>query len=367
MSFTDATDRVIQSQFRAAAVAASGDGVRLVLASESARPLPVELALMLRNLGDLLNARAATLRAAGDKAGEPVKAGGLCRYAASQIEKHTEVFEFGHLPDAVLRENAKRAGPLLGAGMLSTPFEVSVFWYVLEPDLDRTPKLLEALGMEVTAADVVPRRFASVAVRLWTKGHDEEQGCNTQAFLVADLIVLDAEERDALGAPRSAKTVLAFEGVGLVFTQGSGDWSGELLFSMSESLALARNAPPDVLASARQLALGSLADGVAAASMILSTKGVRRRTDEPPAKVQAKRARAGKRPLVRVTYVDTQHYIEAAANTAARGSHASPVPHLRRGHRRVLRSGRAVWVRDMLVNCRSVAELPGRDHYEVKG
>jgi hypothetical protein len=66
-----------------------------------------------------------------------------------------------------------------------------------------------------------------------------------------------------------------------------------------------------------------------------------------------------------VTHVDARQYFDAMKRTALGGTHASPVPHLRRGHRRVYEDGRQTWVRSCLVNCRSLEEAQARDHYEV--
>jgi hypothetical protein len=100
--------------------------------------------------------------------------------------------------------------------------------------------------------------------------------------------------------------------------------------------------------------------------MMLSTRGIPVRREEASIRLNRKRAQANKPPLVRVTYVDTARYYQALENTDRGAGHASPVPHLRRGHSRTYRDGSEIWVRDALVNCRRLEEIAARDHYQVQ-
>jgi hypothetical protein len=101
-------------------------------------------------------------------------------------------------------------------------------------------------------------------------------------------------------------------------------------------------------------------------SLMLATKGTKLRVEEPSRKLQAKRAAHNKPRLPRVTYVDAEHYYQAMRNSETKGTHASPVPHLRRGHIRHWKE-RQIWIRDMLVNCKSISELEHRERYQIKG
>lgn len=101
-------------------------------------------------------------------------------------------------------------------------------------------------------------------------------------------------------------------------------------------------------------------------SLMLNTRGAKIRVEAPSPKLQAKRAAHGKRPLPYVTYVNSEHYYVALDNTEARGHHASPVPHLRRGHLRHLSNGHVIWIKDMLVNCKSIDEILPREKYAVR-
>ena len=100
-------------------------------------------------------------------------------------------------------------------------------------------------------------------------------------------------------------------------------------------------------------------------SLMLATKGTKLREEAPSEKLQSKRAARGKSRLPRVTYVDAEHYYEAVRNSDSKGTHASPVPHLRRGHIRHWKD-RDIWIRDMLINCKSINEIDQREKYQVK-
>jgi hypothetical protein len=65
------------------------------------------------------------------------------------------------------------------------------------------------------------------------------------------------------------------------------------------------------------------------------------------AAVNAKRARKGKRPFFEWTTVEIK---PSVATQPQGGTHASPKPHMRRGHIRRLKSGKIVTVKNMIVN-----------------
>ena len=100
-------------------------------------------------------------------------------------------------------------------------------------------------------------------------------------------------------------------------------------------------------------------------SLMIATRGTEVRVEVPSRKLQEKRASHGKPPLPYITYVNAEKYYVAVRNTEARGHHASPVPHLRRGHLRHYASGHTVWIKDMLVNCKSLDEAKPRQEYRV--
>jgi len=66
------------------------------------------------------------------------------------------------------------------------------------------------------------------------------------------------------------------------------------------------------------------------------------------AAVNAKRARKGKRPFFEWTTVEVKP--RAAVSEPSGGTHASPKPHMRRGHVRRYKSGKVVAIKSMIVN-----------------
>lgn len=358
--FTDPFDNLIRRRVaKAASQYADADDLVLV-AADSNRPPPGQLAVAMLGVER-------KLKAAGDDQSQ--RAAPIVHHAARVLNRYAEVFEFGEVPDAVLRENAVRAGPLLGKGMISTPFRSCIFWYSLVPDVERTREQLRQIGADEAEIDEVgsmTRRYCSIVVRVIGPGHGEPgHECDSQSFVVGDFMRLTTEEAVALRLP-PGPVYFVLDALGLVTTTSKGTWEGYLLDSMAERLPRYKEADEHIRGIMRQMSLGSLADGVASAAMMLTTRGIKTRVEEAPAKLNAKRERNGKAPLPRVTHVDTRAYIDARERASLGGTHASPVPHLRRGHVRRLRSGRETWIRDMLVNCRNLSEVQARDHYEVR-
>jgi hypothetical protein len=99
------------------------------------------------------------------------------------------------------------------------------------------------------------------------------------------------------------------------------------------------------------------------ASLILATDGVPRRVQKASQLINAEHVRKGKPRIPAVTHIDFRRYLEADETTP--GHHASPVPHLRRGHIRRLQDGRRVWVRDCLVNASADVATVRRENYHV--
>jgi hypothetical protein len=105
-------------------------------------------------------------------------------------------------------------------------------------------------------------------------------------------------------------------------------------------------------------------------TLLLNTKNLPMRREEPSRKLQDKRAKKNKPPLPIITYIDYRDYKRALKNIGR--THASPVPHLRRGHIRRIPptrwhpEGKEVWIKDCLVNCRSLDEITEREEYRVR-
>lgn len=90
---------------------------------------------------------------------------------------------------------------------------------------------------------------------------------------------------------------------------------------------------------------------------ILNTHGCSIDLKRAPGVTNARRKRLGKGALPAHHDVDASEYVTALRATAGSadrgGTHASPIPHLRRGHERVLSDGKRIWVRSALINVRN--------------
>jgi hypothetical protein len=112
--------------------------------------------------------------------------------------------------------------------------------------------------------------------------------------------------------------------------------------------------------------------------LLLATDGVAVDRIPAPDKLNKHRTKAGKPAIPAHWHVHTGPYVTALTHRDQRhknaqgGHHASPVPHLRRGHRRILSAyhgGQTIWVRDAVVNIKDGKELPagmGRSFYQQK-
>lgn len=89
---------------------------------------------------------------------------------------------------------------------------------------------------------------------------------------------------------------------------------------------------------------------------LLTSKGIEREAIAPSEAVNRKRATAGRAPLPSYTIVRLTSYRKANGI----GTHASPVPHMRRGHVRTLPTGKKTIVRP-------VAEAGSMPRYRVTG
>ncbi len=106
---------------------------------------------------------------------------------------------------------------------------------------------------------------------------------------------------------------------------------------------------------------------------ILNTRGCAIDVKQAPHLENRRRVRKGQRPFPAHYRVNAAEYITALGGTStsrdAGGRHASPMPHLRRAHERVLQGGRRIWIPSALVNVRSegdIAFVERRKGYQSK-
>jgi len=248
--------------------------------------------------------------------------------------KSAQQFQFGHVEDIRIKEEAIRAGPLIGDGHLSLPYQSVIYNYTLIPDPKDVPPEI--------ANDRVS--FSTLACLMEKK--ELKNVLPGPFILAADFIFVPPQ---ALDAKRKFCMILA-GGCAFQANPPEGRWIGDVV---------------DEPGQVRRETLVSVADGVASLSMILATRGVETEVRQPNDKLQKARIKRGKPLLPRITHVNTEKYYKAMENVE-KGHHASPVPHLRRGHIRRLGEDRTTWVRDTIVNCRTLSDSKGRDHYEVE-
>ncbi|MDO6458946.1 hypothetical protein Q4494_17860 [Celeribacter halophilus] len=94
---------------------------------------------------------------------------------------------------------------------------------------------------------------------------------------------------------------------------------------------------------------------------ILNTRGCSVDLKRPPKILNEKRVRQGKHPTPAHYNVDAAEYLTAlSAEKVSRnqgGTHASPIPHLRRAHERILANGSRIWVSSSLINVRNQDDI----------
>ena len=94
---------------------------------------------------------------------------------------------------------------------------------------------------------------------------------------------------------------------------------------------------------------------------MLNTRGCSIDLKRAPNIENARRKRQGKTTIPSHYDVDASEYftaLGAAKNAADRGgAHASPIPHLRRAHERILPNGKRIWIPSALINVRNEGDI----------
>ena len=260
-----------------------------------------------------------------------------------------EVFEFGEIKEPHLIREGRHGGEMMQQGLLETPYESCVFWHTLS----------DLLYVENRGSFVMNNRLRYATVVTQLKGRHSTDCDDFTYYIAADFVrVLPQVVKEIDHPTRKGATYYGCLGVGVFRPSKTDRWTGSLILHRE-------NKSMDTIIENETMILGSIVDTITSLSMILATKNVGLRVEKASEKVNKKREKKGKPPYPAVTYVDVQRYMEAAARSATAGTHASPIPHLRRGHIRNYRNGGRSWVRPALVNCRSLKDIKPRDHYEV--
>ena len=244
-------------------------------------------------------------------------------------------FDLGHLPNEMIVREAKRAGVLLHGNHIDHPFSNA---YVLYHTWEGGGSLLLVDPSDwhaSTSGRLPPRTFA----------------------------VAEIQPVTVLGRP-----LLMMADLGYVAPQSSTGYTGIIIRSALSQLV------EKVASNVETLA--HLAAPVMAALLLLATDGVAVERIEASVKLNKARAKSRKPAIPPHWRVATADYITAITprqrqrdGEGGGGHHASPIPHLRRGHLRKLseyHGGGERWIRDSLVNLKDPDAPLARSFYAMR-
>jgi hypothetical protein len=258
--------------------------------------------------------------------------------AFERAVKEGKLFDLGHLPNAVIKSEAKRGGELLAAGHIGHPYQSPYCLY-------HTWEGGGSLYL-VDASD-------------WHAMSKGRMKPNT--FLVCEAQGLTVAGQGQLLLGDSAMIEISPDYAG---------WSGKLVKSAAHRALEVSGLPKPT----ERESICNLVDPVAAMLLLLATDGVAVDKIEMPFKLNRTRAKNGKPHIPPYWAVRAEHYVTALGQRgkpglALGGHHASPRPHLRRGHIRHLQSGSTVWIKDALVMLKEGQEIDadlGRNFYQQR-
>lgn len=260
------------------------------------------------------------------------------------------LFDFGHVPDAVIQSESGRAADLFFSGHIGHPFrDPYAFFHTW--DSGSVSEASAAAGDEDAGSLYVVDPFDI--------NHLTDGLIGEGAFLVCEAQAVRASGRDALIIGDVATVRVA---------RNANDKVSYQIVVVQNSMNRGKNLPESLSAI-------NLMDPIMACLLLLATDGIAVDTVEPPAKINQTRAKNG-RPAIPPHYeVKTNGYVTALnartrRNGPGLGHHGSPVPHLRRGHIRHLHErhgGGTTWVRDAVINLKDPDGPVTRAFYQRGG
>ena len=274
-----------------------------------------------------------------------------------------QMIDFGHLPNEAIRAASKLSGNLYHKGALAHPFDSP--YILLHSWSDPTDIRFEMVGKKngvMTCAYLVqpfPESGDGVCIDFEAVILEGMNIHGEDVLSVCDRIILDSTETMKHGAPCCNVIPFAFR-------------FPEEMQSNERFRMMATNPLTDSLLES---AMSNVLDPIIMMLGALATRNVPRTTVTVP-KLNRQRAKAGKVLIPPYDKVDATDYVSAILNHATRarsepkgGHHASPVPHVRRGHFRVYASGERSFIHATLVNVTEEARksfVSNRSHYVVK-
>jgi hypothetical protein len=255
------------------------------------------------------------------------------------------LFDMGNIPNTVIKSETHRAGDLFGAGFIGHPFrECYAIFHTWE------------FGGSLYLVDPMT----------WAAGTNLITMLPPDSFMVCEAICLNLMHRPTL--------LLGDMALVAVDAKAKG-YNGVVQLGAVARLAIEVN--PGYARPHREV-IGNLCDPVMSALLLLATDGVPVDRIAAPDKLNRARLKNGKPPIPAHWHVHTGPYVTALTSRGQRrkdaqgGHHSSPIPHLRRGHKRVLNAyhgGQTIWVRDAVVNVKDGKEMPfgmGRSFYQQR-
>jgi hypothetical protein len=246
---------------------------------------------------------------------------------AHQAIEAGRFIDFGHLPNAVIKQGGKRGGPLWQRGAIHSPFhEPWVFMHTWDG----------ARGSNATAVYLVnPSSPSAIEVCEFQPVMLGEMG---GAFMIGDRVLFDRVEA---ASGKSMYHAVASPNIVRFFDDPT----------VKNQLNNSR--------SPESAAAGNVGDPTMTAILILATRNVERMTISADEKLQRARIKRGQPPIPNYDVVNSAPYVTALLARNERrerseslgGSHRSPIPHIRMGHpREYAASGKTIFIADTLVN-----------------
>jgi hypothetical protein len=288
-------------------------------------------------------------------------------YASTQAEVQTisaqcrnavqagRVIDFGHLPNMVISECARRGGKMWNMGALGFPFSNPwICYHLWDHDI-----IWRGEGPQ----PVTLPRVKAVAVYLVNRSSDTTfEVCELQAMKLSGEHLLMIGDRGMFMVPPP----------GIDHDHISCVAPSILRFTLDEHFRNLQNNGQ----SPFQAASCNIGDPIICCLMILATRGVERQTIRAPEKLQRARMKSRKPPIPNYDRVATEPYVTAIMARGHRergeglgGHHASPQFHIRRGHPREYATGKSIWIRDTLVSATDEQRQSfkaNRSHYEMR-
>jgi hypothetical protein len=262
------------------------------------------------------------------------------------------LFDMGHIPNPVICSESGRAAELFLAGHIGHPFsEPYCFFHTWDPSSIKNEEAA-AMARELAIGD---------AGSLYVVDPFDMHKLTNGAVPPNTFLICEAQAVNVFG-----KHMLLIGD--MITASPTRNAHGKVGYRAQLTRGALSVMPGN---SSEGEAAGNLLDPVMSCLLLLATDGIEVRTVEAPEKLNKHRVKAGKTAIPShyevlaggyVTALSARHHRRSAPGD---GHHASPLPHLRRGHIRHLHAmhgGGTTWVRDAVVMVKDGKEIDGQLH-----